>query len=125
MSCQELAGHVQRLQPDATPRDVARLCLLMVNHVHDTKALADSARLCEAWKDVAIRLQAATDQHSAMTEELEALAHCEPEDFTADQIWTLLRAIRVQSQILQLYVGTPRPPRAAVVSDDDDQADYA
>jgi hypothetical protein len=40
-----------------------------------------------------------------MTEELETLARSDPQRFTPDQIWVLIRAIKVQSQILQLYVG--------------------
>ena len=52
-----------------------------------------------------MRLQAATDQHAAMTEELEDLAQTDPRQFSSDQIWILIRAIKVQSQILQMYVG--------------------
>jgi hypothetical protein len=52
-----------------------------------------------------MKLQAATDQHAAMTEELESLASGDPRQFTQDQIWVLIRAIKVQSQVLQLYVG--------------------
>jgi hypothetical protein len=33
------------------------------------------------------------------------LARSDPQKFTPDQIWILIRAIKVQSQILQLYVG--------------------
>ena len=35
------------------------------------------------------------------------LASSDPRDFTPDQIWVLIRAIKVQSQVLQLYVGQP------------------
>ena len=49
----------------------------------------------------------ATDQHAAMTEELECLARSDPQRFSSEQIWILIRAIKVQSQILQLYVGEP------------------
>ena len=42
-----------------------------------------------------------------MTEDLEALSRRDPTKFTIDQVWTLIRAIKVQSQILQLYVGQP------------------
>ena len=42
-----------------------------------------------------------------MTEELEILATADPNDFSVDQVWVLIRAIKVQSQILQLYVGLP------------------
>jgi urease accessory protein UreF len=67
----------------------------------------DDARLASAWQQMDLRLQAATDQHAAMTEELESLARSDPQRFTADQVWILIRAIKVQSQILQLYVGEP------------------
>ena len=40
-----------------------------------------------------------------MTEELESLAASDPKKFSPEQIWVLIRAIKVQSQILQLYVG--------------------
>ena len=46
-------------------------------------------------------------QHAAMTEELESLAASDPRQFDPEQIWILIRAIKVQSQILQLYVGQP------------------
>ena len=41
------------------------------------------------------------------TRELEELANSDPEKFTRDQIWILIRAIKVQSQVLQMYVGHP------------------
>ena len=105
MKCQDLADKIQRLQPDAETRDVARLCLLLANSTDDVTKLDDSHRLTQAWREMGLRLQAATDQHAAMTEELESLARSDPRKFTPDQIWVLIRAIKVQSQILQLYVG--------------------
>lgn len=105
MKCQDLADKIQRLQPDAETRDVARLCLLLANSTDDVQKLDDSQRLTQAWREMGLRLQAATDQHAAMTEELESLARSDPRKFTPDQIWVLIRAIKVQSQILQLYVG--------------------
>ena len=107
MKCTDLAARIETLQPDATPRDVARLCLLLTNFVDELTALDDDQMLSEAWNEMGIRLQAATDQHAAMTEELEALAGSDPEQFSMDQIWVLIRAIKVQSQVLQLYVGLP------------------
>jgi len=107
MNCTQLAERIERLQPDAMPRDVARLCLLLTNMVEDVTDLADEDRLTLAWQEMGMRLQAATDQHEAMTQELEDLARSDPKKFTPDQIWILLRAIKVQSQILQMYVGQP------------------
>ena len=105
MNCQELANRIERLQPEADTRDVARLCLLLSNAVDTLETLENEDELGEAWKEMGLRLQAATDQHAAMTEELDNLARSDPQKFTPDQIWILIRAIKVQSQILQLYVG--------------------
>lgn len=107
MNCQFLAGCIERLQPEALPRDVARLCLLLTNYIDDLGALEDEDQLSEAWREMGIRLQAATDQHAAMTEELELLASTDPRALSAEQVWILIRAIKVQSQVLQLYVGNP------------------
>src|SRR6186997_506346 len=106
MNCQQLAARIETLQPGAAPRDVARLCLLLSNEVQGgIDQLADDKQLRTAWREASLKLQAATDQHQAMTEELESLAASDPKKFNPEQIWVLIRAIKVQSQILQLYVG--------------------
>lgn len=105
MTCCDLAARIERLQPDALPGDVARLCLLLTNYVDDIDQFEDDDRLTEVWREMGFRLQAATDQHAAMTAELEELSNSVPNTFTMDDIWTLIRAIKVQSQVLQLYVG--------------------
>jgi hypothetical protein len=107
MTCQQLAHRIQRLQPDAQTRDVARLCLLLANSTDDVDKLESDAQLMAAWREAGLRLQLATDQHAAMTEELESLAESDPCEFTPEQIWVLIRAIKVQGQILQLYLGEP------------------
>jgi hypothetical protein len=105
MNCAELAERIERLQPGAETRDVARLCLLLTNGTYDTHDLDNDQQLAQAWKEMDLRLQAATDQHAAMTDELERLAQSDPRKFSSDQIWILIRAIKVQSQILHLYIG--------------------
>jgi hypothetical protein len=105
MNCSDLARQIEMLQPEAQPRDVARLCLLLANATKPLKELQSVDALCEAWRETSIRLQAASDQHSAMSSELEGLARSSPATLSDEQINTLLRAIRVQSQLLQLYLG--------------------
>ena len=105
MHCYDLAARIQSLQPGAAPRDVARLCLLLANEVGEFETLSDETQLRGAWREASLKLQAATDQHQAMTEELESLASSDPQKFSPEQIWVLIRAIKVQSQILNLYVG--------------------
>ncbi len=107
MSCAELAQQIERLQPNASAQDVARLCLLLANSVDDLPSLRDQRELHDAWKRTGLKLQVATDQHAAMTQELEDLAASDPQSFDQEQIWILIRAIKVQSQVLQMYVGHP------------------
>jgi hypothetical protein len=107
MKCTELAQQIEQLQPNASPQDVARLCLLLANGVDDMDNLRDRIALQDAWKRTGLQLQLATDQHAAMTQELEDLAKSDPDNFSQDQIWILIRAIKVQSQVLQMYVGHP------------------
>ncbi len=106
MNCGELAARIERMHPETPVRDVARLCLLLANNTKHLDRLGSETELSSAWQEMGLRLQAATDQHVAMSEELETLAGQAPEKFSADQIWMLIRAIKVQSQVLQLYVGT-------------------
>lgn len=105
MNCTQLAEKMHKLNPGASPTHIARLSLMLFNSVEDPTELDDPQRLQEIWADVKLRFQAGTDQHAAMTQELEELACSDPRKFSPDQIWILVRAIKVQSQILRLYAG--------------------
>lgn len=107
MTCQKLAEQINKLQPEASPQDVARLCLLLSNSQRNLDELGDARQLQTAWREVGLKLQQATDQHAAMTQELEELATSDPKEFSPEQVWVLIRAIKVQSQVLQMYVGHP------------------
>jgi hypothetical protein len=107
MNCRELAERVEQLEPHASAKDVARVCLLLANNNENLDQLRDANCLQGAWKETGLKLQAVTDQHAAMTQELEELASSDPEQYSKDQVWVLIRAIKVQSQVLQLYVGQP------------------
>jgi hypothetical protein len=107
MKCTDLAQRIESIRPGANVRDVARLCLLLSNSSHSLEELYQDQVLEDLWQEMDLRMQAATDQHAAMTEELECLARSDPQKFSPDQIWILIRAIKVQSQVLQFYVGEP------------------
>ena len=83
------------------------MCALICCAVADSSELANDDRFLEAWEEVNLRIQAATDQHAAVTEELEVLSSSDPQTFSQDQIWILIRSIKVQNQLLRLYVGDP------------------
>jgi len=106
MTCQEIARHLAELHPDLGAAQLAQLCLLVLRTT-DSELLMDRASIAKAARAASFRLDAATDQHAAMTAELEILFGDGPVRFSADQIWTLLRAVKVQSQLLELYSGAP------------------
>ncbi|NND98127.1 MAG: hypothetical protein HKN47_12440 [Pirellulaceae bacterium] len=103
MNCHTLAQRISELQPELAPCDVARLCLLMLVQTNDADSLDDKQELMKAWKNASFRLEAATDQHAAVSRELEDMCDDGPISFTPDQLWVLLRAVKVQSQLLELY----------------------
>ncbi len=109
MDCAQLARRIENLLPTATPVDVARWCVVMLNLTADNPARLDvETGFAQLWNEAHLRLNAARDQHEATQSELENLARSDPKKFSADQIWILVRALKVQSQLLQFY--TRQPP---------------
>ena len=108
MTCHELAKRLSELQPELGPVDIARLSLMILTQCDDgTDLLGDDDALIAAWKNSTFRLEAASDQHAAVAEELDKMCSDGPVKFSPDQLWVLLRAVKVQSQILELYTDTP------------------
>ncbi|MCC9657763.1 hypothetical protein LOC70_18320 [Rhodopirellula sp. JC737] len=103
MKCHELAEKISQLRPELSPTDVARLCLMILNQEEDPSRLEDPKALHAVWQNVSFRFDAATDQHTAVSRELDSLLNDGPVEFTPDQLWTLLRAVKVQGQMLDLY----------------------
>lgn len=107
MICTELAKKIEQHNPDAGALEVARICTLICSAVSNREVLRDDKKFLEIWDEVNLRLQAASDQHAAVTEELEQLSNSDPQQFSPEQIWILVRSIKVQNQLLRLYVGDP------------------
>jgi len=109
VNCSTLAARLQDENPGATPTFIARQCLMLLNSIDDSAELDHDELYQEILADTRLHFQAATDQHAAMTQELEELACSDPREFSPDQIWILVRAIKVQSQVLKLYAGSSSP----------------
>lgn len=107
MTCHELAERIQTLAPELSPIDVARLSLMVLTQTDDSDLLADDSKLRSAWKNASFRLEAASDQHAAVSDELDQLCGDGPIEFSPDQLWLLLRAVKIQGQILELYTDQP------------------
>ncbi len=112
MDFAKLATKIQAKEPESTPEDVARIALLLLGADQDLKDLESDEKFEKAWADIKLRLKACMDQHGAMSEEIETLACSDPKQYTPDQVWVLVRAIKVQSQLLQFYTGNATQPIA-------------
>ncbi|MEZ6094917.1 MAG: hypothetical protein R3C03_11915 [Pirellulaceae bacterium] len=107
MNCSKLAHVLEQKSSESTPAEVARMCALLMTTVEAPTELECEETFESLWQDVHLRIQAANDQYEAMTGELESLAKSDPKKFNPEQIWILIRAIKVQSQMLKMYIGEP------------------
>lgn len=82
-----------------------RMAYLVTMQVDQLDDLACDDKLAQCCRRVAMQLQSATDQHLAVSEELDRLADSQPCEFTPEHVWALVRAIKIQSKFLELYQG--------------------
>ncbi len=107
MTCHQLALRLSEMRPELSAIEVARLSLMILSQCDQLDRLSDDSALLAAWKSATFRLEAATDQHAAVAEELETICADGPIQFSPDQLWILVRAVKVQSQLLELYTDEP------------------
>ena len=100
MTALELVEAVAGLRPDADPQEQLRLALLAANQGCLKSPSADAVALENRLGEVEMHMQVAADQHAAMLDEIASLAAGEVCEFQPQNIWTLIRALRVQGQIL-------------------------
>lgn len=106
MNCQTLAARISKIDPSMSPVDVARLCLLILMQSPSDATLMDDDAFETLWKQTVFRLEATADQHEAVSRELVAFGEDGPVQFSPDQLWMLMRAVKVQGQVLEMYAGT-------------------
>ena len=82
MTCHDLAKRLSELQPELSQADIARLALMIFTQSADPSELADDAALMSAWKNATFRLEAASDQHAAVAEELDLMCSDGPVQFS-------------------------------------------
>lgn len=105
MSAQQLVNAIAELRPQYTAAEHLRIALLLSLQNDDLEQLSDANELERQLIEITIQLSATTDQHAAVAGELDSLAATSPCEFTPEHLWTLVRALKVQSQILNLYLG--------------------
>ena len=108
MICSGLVQRIERITPDLQPTDVARVTLLILTAAESEGIVPDELDNDETvrkiWKRVQFRFESAMDQHAAVADEL-----CEfggdATAFDPEQLWMLAKAVKVQSQLLEFYLG--------------------
>lgn len=110
MHCGQLARRIESLLPGASPAEVAGWCCVVLNAAAGVTPdpLDSEAGFARIWNEATLRLNAAVDQVDATQQELANLARSDPKKFSPDQVWILVRALKVQSQLLNLYRHEPR-----------------
>lgn len=105
MRFSQIVKRIENLRSDCRMSEIAQLSILAINTANSEDELTTDEKLVQLLQDMSLRLNQTNDQHAAVTEELRKLAESDPKDFQREQIWTLIRAINVQDQLLHLYAG--------------------
>ncbi|MCC6508799.1 MAG: hypothetical protein IT423_06810 [Pirellulaceae bacterium] len=108
MELNRLLDEVVAHMPDAAPAEAFRMAMLLCHSAPDLESLADAPLRERLLQDLQMQLAMHEDQHAAIASELDSLASTEPCQFHVNHLWTLIRAIKVQSQLLTFYLG-PQP----------------
>jgi hypothetical protein len=97
-----LANLIERIESKLDSRDPSKvLAVAMI-------ALSDPACTTTRWEDIDLRnaelkFLSFIEQYSAVAGELESLASQTPSEFDPQHIWTMIRAIKVQSKLIDLF----------------------
>ena len=105
MMFSQIVQRIEALRPDCSMAEVAHLSTLVIHAARGEGDLGNEQHLGELVQEMSLRLNQASDQHAAVTDEIKELAQSDPKEFKREQIWTLIRAINVQDQLLQMYAG--------------------
>lgn len=105
MDTMRLIQQIHQALPDASPAEAFRMAMLLCHAVEDLDQLADAATFQRLIQSCSLQLAIHEDQHAAIADDLDALASTEPCQFNVQHLWTLVRAIKVQSQLLNFYLG--------------------
>ena len=104
MQIQNTLDRLANLYGHSDESELLRIALLISLRVESLASL-DDQELELHYHEAILQLQSATDQHAAVSEELDQLASTQPCEFSPDHVWTLVRAIKVQSRCLSMYLG--------------------
>jgi hypothetical protein len=101
----QLIELLQHQLPRTCNRRIACLAMLMCDRDPQFEFLQNQHGFLELLDEIQMRLQSIDDQHAAVAAELDEIASTSPCEFEPKHVWTLIRAIKVQSQFVDLLTG--------------------
>jgi len=107
-----LPNLIERLHqqlPKLSERKIACIAMLFCDRDPRLICLDDRQGFLQMVDEIQLRMQSIDDQHAAVASELDQLALSQPCEFEPKHVWTLIRAIKVQSQFVDLLTGASVP----------------
>lgn len=104
MRLTQLIEELQGLEPAADDVYIARAALLLAKENDDLSKFENTDTLQSSYRSMCMRMSSLHDQQAAISLELNALAESAPCEFNPQHVWTLVRGIKIQTQILDHYL---------------------
>ena len=105
MRLPKLIERLRHQLPDASDRHVSCLAMLLCDRDPGLKCLDAQNEFLGLLDEIQLKLHSIDDQHAAVAAELDQLALSQPCEFEPKHVWTLIRAIKVQSQFVDILTG--------------------
>lgn len=105
MRLSQLIERLQEQLPKACDRQIACFAMLFCDRDPKLKCLAKKADFKSLLEEIQLGMHSIDDQYAAVANELEQLALTQPCEFEPKHIWTLIRAVKVQSQFVDMLTG--------------------
>ena len=105
MRLPKLIERLHKQLPKLSERQIACLAMLCCDRDPRLDCLEDTHGFSRMVDEIQLRMQSIDDQHAAVASELDQLASSQPCEFEPKHVWTLIRAIKVQSQFVDLLTG--------------------
>lgn len=105
MRLNQLIERLHQQLPNVGQRQLACLAMLLCDRDPSLQCLSDANEFTALLDEIQLKMQSIDDQHAAVASELDQLAITQPCEFEPKHIWTLIRAIKVQSQFVDMLTG--------------------
>lgn len=105
MRLNQLIERLQDRLPKVCDRQIACFAMLICDRDPQLVCLNDQKELSMLLDEIQLRMHSIDDQHAAVAMELDELALTQPCEFNPKHVWTLIRAIKVQSMFVDMLTG--------------------